>query len=403
MKEELTHIYKSLGNNQAVGIDGVSKEIFYENLDEELDIIERKVANESYEFSYYKQLLLIKSANSTREISISTLRDKIVINLLHKKLCENFSDTLTKLQTPHQMLDEIKKSKSSYEYFLKVDIKNFYPNINHELLLHQIQDVFTEEPYTLTLLSKAIKQSTISPKTPAKERVRYANSVGVPQGLSISGTLAQIYLEGIDVKYKKKKDMKYFRFVDDILILCNKESIEKLQRSLKRDFKKLSLAIHDFSDNKNKSTFGQIDKPFEFLGYRFDDELITVRESSTQRMFENLNALFAQYKHEFLKDEKWLYTKLNFKITGCIIEGKRYGWIHYFSMINDYQLLFKLDKFIENKCKEFDLDYSKIKKYSRSIYEIRDKDSSYIMSTLKIKKYLLSAIALDLSSDVQNY
>lgn len=403
MIKELTNIYNKLRANQAVGIDGVSKDLFDENLDEELGTIERKVANESYEFSYYKQQLLIKSANNTREISIPTLRDKILINLLHIKLQAKFSESLGRLATPHAMIDEIKKSKSSYECFLKVDIKNFYPSINHELLLDQLQDAFEEEPYTLTLLSKAIKQSTISPKTPTKQRVKYANAIGVPQGLSISTTLAQIYIEGIDKKYKKKKEIKYFRFVDDILILCSKESIEKLQRSLKRDFKKLSLTIHEFSDNQNKSTFGAIEEPFEFLGYRFDGELITPRESSAQKMFENLNALFTQYKHEGFKDKNWFYTRLNFKITGCIIDGKRYGWIHYFSMINDHELLFRLDKFIENKCQELSLDYSKIKKYSRSIYEIRDNQSQYITSTLKIKKNVLLKIALDLNSDVGSY
>jgi len=403
MIKELTNIYNKLSANQAVGIDGVSKELFDENLDEELGIIERKVANESYEFSYYKQQLLIKSANNTREISIPTLRDKILINLLHKKLQAKFSESLGRLATPHTMIDEIKKSKSSYECFLKVDIKNFYPSINHDLLLDQLQDAFVEEPYTLTLLSKAIKQSTISPKTPAKQRVKYTNAIGVPQGLSISTTLAQIYIEGIDKKYKKKKEIKYFRFVDDILILCNRENIERLQRSLKRDFKKLSLTIHEFSDNKNKSTFGAIEEPFEFLGYRFEDELITLRESSSQKMFENLNALFTQYKHEGFKNKKWFYTRLNFKITGCIIEGKRYGWIHYFSMINDHKLLFKLDRFVEHKCEELSLDYRKVKKYSRAIYEIKDKESSYITSTRKFKKRVLSMIALDLRSDVENY
>ena len=56
-----------------------------------------------------------------------------------------------------------------------------------------------------------------------------------------------------------------------------------------------------------------------------------------------------------------------------------------------------------NVCEEFSLDYSKIKKYLRFIYEIKDKKNNYIMSTLNIKTYLLPAIALDLSNDVENY
>ena len=48
MKEELIKIYNKLTTKQAVGIDEVSKANFGKNIDGELDIIERKILNESY-------------------------------------------------------------------------------------------------------------------------------------------------------------------------------------------------------------------------------------------------------------------------------------------------------------------------------------------------------------------
>lgn len=404
MIEVLKAIHSKLDESQSVGIDGVTKHNFDTNLTYELETIERKILNHTYEFSYYKQLLMIKSHNKTREISIPTLRDKITINYLHTILLQKFEEQLSQLQAPHIMINDIKNSKESYNNcFLKIDIKNFYPTINHELLLEELQGKFQDEPYLLELISKAITQSTVSPKTPSNQRIKYNNKIGVPQGLSVSGTLAQIYLQNIDKKYKSNKSIKFYRFVDDILIFCNQNNLEKLQRSLKRDFKKLKLTIHTFGENLDKSTFGNIKEPFEFLGYRFIDDVITVRQSSSQKMFENLNILFAKYKNGEFSTKKTFYKKLNLKITGCVIDGKRYGWIHFFSMINDHKLLFILDRFIEKKCQKLNLDYGKIKKYARAIYEIKDENSNYVTTITNYSKKERYSLITTLKEDVEYY
>ena len=49
----LKEIYSSFATVQSVGIDGTSKQKFDEILDEELSLIQRKIENNSYEFSFY--------------------------------------------------------------------------------------------------------------------------------------------------------------------------------------------------------------------------------------------------------------------------------------------------------------------------------------------------------------
>ena len=63
----------------------------------------------------------------------------------------------------------------------------------------------------------------------------------MPQGLSISNILANIYLNDFDKENNSKDDYKYFRYVDDIFILCNseekaKEILRKLTRKLKMQY-----------------------------------------------------------------------------------------------------------------------------------------------------------------------
>lgn len=61
----------SLTNNESIGIDGVSNSLFAQNARAEVDIIQRKTANKNYEFSLYKEKLILKTAHSLpRQISI---------------------------------------------------------------------------------------------------------------------------------------------------------------------------------------------------------------------------------------------------------------------------------------------------------------------------------------------
>lgn len=69
----LNEIYSSFSDVQAVGIDGTSKEKFDEILDSELSLIQRKIENNIYDFSFYKQKLIVKSMNKTKEISIPSI------------------------------------------------------------------------------------------------------------------------------------------------------------------------------------------------------------------------------------------------------------------------------------------------------------------------------------------
>lgn len=398
----LNEIYSSFSDVQAVGIDGTSKEKFDEILDSELSLIQRKIENNTYDFSFYKQKLIVKSMNKTREISIPTLRDKLVIKYLDFYIRDKFEEVTKNILTAQQIIKEVKNSKPKYDSFIKVDIQNFFSSIHHEILVNKLKSNIDDERI-LNLITKVITQSTVDVNTPLKQRIKYNNKEGVPQGLSISGLLSEIYLFDLVQKYSIKDNLEFFRYVDDILIFCKKSDIEEITKSLKSDFEDLKLTIHDFAINSNKSSFGNINEPFEFLGYKFEDKLISVRETSIQKMYANISKIFTLYKNKKYFSKEEFITRLNLKITGCVIDGKKYGWISFFSLINDYTLLFMLDKFVEKSCKNFNINYEEIKKFSRAIYEIKDPNTNYLtydLSTLKTSK---TKLVYDFYDDIDFY
>lgn len=398
----LNEIYSSFSDVQAVGIDGTSKEKFDEILDSELSLIQRKIENNTYDFSFYKQKLIVKSMNKTREISIPTLRDKLVIKYLDFYIRDKFEEVTKNILNAQQIIKKVKDSKNKYDSFIKVDIQNFFSSINHEILVNKLKSNIDDERI-LNLITKVITQSTVDVNTPFKQRIKYNNKEGVPQGLSISGLLSEIYLFDLVQKYSKKDNLEFFRYVDDVLIFCKKSDIEEITKSLKSDFEDLKLTIHDFGINSNKSSFGNINEPFEFLGYKFEDKLISVRETSIQKMYANIIKLFTLYKNKKYFSKEEFIIRLNLKITGCVIDGKKYGWISFFSLINDYTLLFMLDKFVEKSCKNFNINYEEIKKFSRAIYEIKDPNTNYLtydLSTLKTSK---TKLVYDFYDDIDFY
>jgi retron-type reverse transcriptase len=123
MYDKLEKIYLNFSNVQAVGIDGTTKQKFDETLDAELSLIQRKIENNRYDFSFYKQKLIVKSVNKTREISIPTLRDKLVIKYLYSYIADKFEKITKNILLPQQIIKKVRDSKSQYDSFIKVDIQ----------------------------------------------------------------------------------------------------------------------------------------------------------------------------------------------------------------------------------------------------------------------------------------
>jgi retron-type reverse transcriptase len=79
-KKNIQKVYnESIRNKPSVGIDGKNIDCFDRNLKQEIEIIYRKILQGSYNFSFYKEKLILKGKNKyPRVISIPTIRDKIV-------------------------------------------------------------------------------------------------------------------------------------------------------------------------------------------------------------------------------------------------------------------------------------------------------------------------------------
>lgn len=341
----------------------------------------------TYKFTKYKEKLISKGrGKEPRVISIPTIRDKIVLRGLCDILLDLFSKEVD-FKIVQTIISGIKYviDAGEYDYFLKYDIKNFYPTIKHDILFRKLRRRIRNKPL-LTLIAKALARETVCVINPGKSP---ANCEGVPQGLSISNILASIYLIDAD-KAISTKDFKYFRYVDDVLVICSESDKEKIDLSIIKIFKNLGLDIHEDSV-PGKTSSGKLTTSFSYLGYEYNYPYFTVRKSSISNLRDSLIKIFTQYKYSENKNIKLFEWNLNLRITGCIFNDKKYGWLFFFSQIDRLQLLYEIDHFVLKMFDRFKIDVNDInlKRFVR-VY-------SEIINNIKNTKYIPNFSLLSIS------
>ena len=378
-KKKLNELFnKEFSTSAVTGRDRINAENFKKEIDIHLKNIIRKVNNSTYRFSIYKEKLILKGANKNpRIISIPSLRDRIVLKSLFNILYESFN---IQPVLPQQIIKQliISINDKSYYEFIKLDLSNFYGSIKHDLLLNSIYNKIKSKKI-LYLLNQALITETLP--LDIKSKKKNHRKIGIPQGLSISNILAEIFLMDFDKWVKQRfSDSAYFRYVDDILVLCPRDKSAEYAKEIinKLSGKEYQLIVHPLEGNASKSILGNLDNGFEFLGYRYINSKFSVRKASINKLENNIAKLCTVLKYKkveleksYSEDEAGFYNaydfelkkfkwKLNLKITGCIYNNKRYGWIFYFSQLTDTKTLYLLDGIVRNILIRFGLDADKI-------------------------------------------
>jgi len=345
----------------AIGVDNMNKEQFNLKLASEVKLINRKLNSNIYKFSRYKLKLISKGQGKPpRELYIPTIRDRIVLKMTQLYLKKVYG-TSVEQETPQNIVKKLKDyiNLGTYDHYIKIDIKDFYPSIDKEILLKKIRRKIRSKDFNI-FLRKAIADRDIR---------------GVPQGLSISNILAYIYLSDLDDKLIETPDIIYLRFVDDILILLKKDNKDNVIGILNKEFKKLKLSIHNIQNEGSKSRFSKVSNGLDYLGYIYENGEFTVRKSTLNNLRNSIVECFTSYKYASSekKNLEFLIWRLNLKITGCIDDRQPKGWLYFFSQITDKKILHELDYFINKLWKSFGLpidDLKRVKKFSRTYHEI---------------------------------
>ncbi|MHC5228187.1 reverse transcriptase domain-containing protein [Enterococcus sp. LJL99] len=385
-------IKRTLNPSTASGIDNTN--YYYLKKYEKMIVkkIKKSVLNDTYKFSTYKELLLIKNRFSNpRCISIPTIKDRICLRTL-TELLNSYFNNIPSPVIPQKHISTIQKNIDIYDSYLKLDLENFYGNIKHELLMTKLKTKIRSKKI-LNLIDKALKNPTGSPN--------YVNKVGIPQGIPISNILAHIFISDLDSKYLKMNNLMYCRYVDDILIFCNKTDLDKI----KTDLRETITGDYQLILNENKCIDGYLNdltsnKPITFLGYTFFKSKKSINKSAYTTSVKYTSKIAIEKKivsllNKFSKNKgtsnkNLIVHEINKLITGSISneidndihKTKRFGWLFFYSQINDETLLWHLDSFLNKKIDEI---ISKNQNLDKYITDFKRELKSFVTTYYEIR------------------
>ncbi len=213
----------------------------------------------------------------------------------------------------HKALKDVKhalKDEANTQYCLKLDVRKFYPSIDHAILKQLIRKKIKDKRL-LSLLDEIIESAQ-----------------GVPIGNYLSQFFANLYLTYLDHWIKEQKKVRYyFRYADDIVILGRD----------KQELRDLFYNIQDYLNNKLKLNFKdnwqifKVDsRGIDFVGYRIFHTHTLLRKSIKKKFCKKINKL----------NKKQNIDKDTYKQKIC----SYIGWIKY---CNGRNLLNKMSKYKE--------------------------------------------------------
>lgn len=165
------------------------------------------------------------------------------------------------------------KDTEGTKYCLKIDVRKFYPSINHKILKDLLRRKIKCKD-TLKILDTIIDS--------------YPGEKWVPIGSYLSQYLANYYLAYFDHYVKEELKCKYVvRYMDDVIVLSNnKEYLHETLRKIQEYLKTLKLEV-----KQNYQIFPVEKRGIDFVWYRFFHNYILLRKWTCKRLKEKLKEI----------------------------------------------------------------------------------------------------------------
>ena len=255
---------------------------FNENKDYFLKQLQLSLINKTYQTSEYEIFTKICGKKEREIYKLPFYPDRIcqwAIMLQTEKIFISHFTTDTYSSIPFRGLHlalkrlkrKLKNDRDGMKYCLKIDVKKYYPNIDHEILKTKLERLFKDKDL-LWLFGEIIDS--------------LPNGKGLPIGNYTSQYLSNFYLTSFDRWIKECKKIKhYFRYMDDICIFSNnKEDLHSLLSEI-REYMTNELKL---SLKGNEQVFPIDSRGVDLLGYVIHPNKIRLRKSIKQKFINKM-------------------------------------------------------------------------------------------------------------------
>ena len=202
--EELFYVaYQKIASNGGSTTKGSDGRSIDEMSLARIETLIASLKDESYQPHPSRRVHIPKKNGKTRPLGIPAFEDKLVqevVRMILEAIYEGHFETTSHGFRPkrscHTALLHIQKTFSGAKWFIEGDIKGFFDNIDHDVLVGILRERISDDRF-IRLIRKFLKAGYVEDWT-------FHNTYsGTPQGGIVSPILANIYLDKLD-KYVKE-------------------------------------------------------------------------------------------------------------------------------------------------------------------------------------------------------
>ena len=319
--EELFYVaYQKIASNGGSTTKGSDGRSIDEMSLARIETLIASLKDESYQPHPSRRVHIPKKNGKTRPLGIPAFEDKLVqevVRMILEAIYEGHFETTSHGFRPkrscHTALLHIQKTFSGAKWFIEGDIKGFFDNIDHDVLVGILRERISDDRF-IRLIRKFLKAGYVEDWT-------FHNTYsGMPQGGIVSPILANIYLDKLD-KYVKE----YIRHFDmgtkrrpgkesNDLTNERKRTVRKLKK-IKDGTEKAALVARLKAIEQERAAFpsgDEMDGSYRRLKYiRYADDFILGVIGSKEdalRIKEDIKSFLSESLALELSEEKTLIT-----------------------------------------------------------------------------------------------
>ena len=391
-KEMVWAAYKKVKSNRgSAGVDRVSLESFEMDLGRNLYKIWNRLSSGSYFPPPLREVTIPKRDGKTRGLGIPTVGDRIAQQVIKSylepsldKLFHQDSYGYRPNKSAHQALTKVRNNVRQYAWVLDMDIRSFFDEVSHELLMKALARHVSEswvKMYVLRWLETPVEKTT-------GERIPKQGK-GTPQGGVISPLLANLYLHYTLDKWLANNypTIRFVRYADDTIIHCSTE--EEANSMLKAVQGRLAECGLCLNEQKTKIVYCQdyrrarrkdCKKQFNFLGFSFQP---VWNKSNRVGMFLGYNCVMSPSSRKRVNAEikstrfhRW--TTATIEDIAEMLNPKLIGWTNYYGKFSRdklsrvfHQFHWRLVKWLMNKYKSLRRSLNKAFDYLKKLHRTK--------------------------------
>ena len=333
-----------ISKDGAEGIDGETIEMFNANLKGNLYKLWNRMTSGSYFPPPVRTVLIDKKQGGKRPLGIPTVSDRIAqgvvkdhLEPMMEKVFHPSSFGYRPGRSQHNALAQCRDNCIRYAWVLDIDIKGFFDNLDHDILMLLLQK-HSREKWVLMYVKRWLKAGVEQEDGSIAARTK-----GTPQGGVASPLLSNIYLHHAFDMWMQNNypDKPFERFADDIIVHCaSKEEAEIMLLRLKERMQEFALELHP---DKTKIVYCRNylrnekheHESFVFLGYSFQPRIVRDKFGRSKKILTFSPAICQIAKKHITKRLREIFndrmSNISLEEFAVRLNPRIRGWINYYA------------------------------------------------------------------------